>query len=173
MAVSNRLALNAENGYYRRIADVINAEKQPGDLIWAPQMSIFWGAAWYLVGPNWGSPLAISAPFRPQSGWWRVFEWLGPDRVQQLRLIPTGQVINMRDGTPIVTGIENVDRIAVAKRVWLITYAPRDDIPVGIPGNSIGPLQRMKSLSFSALQLTLYAPSGLSYWKEKDWKPYE
>jgi len=157
MAVVNRLALDATNGYYGRVASAIAHEKQAGDVVWAPQGDIFWGMAWYLIGPDWGSPLAIATPFRPQSRWWKVFDWLGPDLVQNLGVLPTSQTITTSDGLPIMMGAESQPKVQQAKRVWLVTYAPRNDIPDTLPGEELGSMRKVRTLSFPPVQLDLYA----------------
>jgi len=161
MAVANRRAMNAENTYFRQAANVIVAEEQPGDVVWVPQSSMFWGMARYLAGPDWGSPLAISAPLRPQSRMWKIYDMLGPDLVNKLGLIPTSQSITAKDGMPILTALSSQPRAEEAKRLWVVAW-PRGDLPPGFPGDNLGPLRKTKSVRFPPIELDLYEPSGKS-----------
>lgn len=156
LAITNREIMNAANGYYRKTADIISTEKKPGDVVWAPQTDIFWGMAWYLAGAGWGSPTEINAPWRAQSGWWKLVDFIGRDRAERLHLIPHKQTIVAKDGLPIIVAPSSRARVEQARRVWLVTYAPRNDVPPDLPSNALGPLRRTRSFSFPPIQLNLY-----------------
>jgi len=138
---------------FREIAAFVRTQAQPGDVVYVPQMSIFWGMAWYLDGPNWGSPLAIAQAPSPE--WQRVYDRLGPTLVGALGLMPTTQVLKSGD-LVLVTGRNGVPANIPATRVWLVTYK-RADLPRGLPGDTLGALQRASTHPFSVLtDLTLY-----------------
>jgi hypothetical protein len=156
LAVSNRQAINPGEAYFGDVAALLKSDLKPGDVIWAPQGGVFWGVNRYMVGPRWGSPVTIAAPLRSQSGWYKIFDALGPEIVEKFALMPTTQSVLMADGTPIFVGAYSVPDISLARRVWLITYAPRNDIPPTLPGSHIGAFERIESNDFSPLQVNLY-----------------
>jgi hypothetical protein len=155
MAIANRFILNAHNDYYHQITRLIETEGQPGDVVWVPQADIFWGVSWYLAGPDWGTPAYFTEPLRPQSSWWKVFNYLGPERMKKLGLVPAAQSVETKNGFTIMTSSMNQSRAEQSKRVWLITY-PRTDLVTGPPQDTLGPLHRAQSFSFPPLQVNLY-----------------
>ena len=136
-------------------ARMIRAEARPGDVVMVPQLSMFWGMAWYLDGPDWGSPLAIAPlPSRP---WQAVYRRLGPHLVERLRLMPTGDTVAAPGGLTLLVGSDGsaVLRAAAAPGIWLVTRA-RADLPSGYPSSRIGALHEVEQRHVFALLLTLY-----------------
>jgi mannosyltransferase len=156
MGVGNRIAINTTETYYRDAVAVIKAGQQPNDVIWAPQASVFCGIAWYRAGPHWGSPVSITPPLRPGSRWYKLFDLLGPDLVAKLDLLPKSQSITTADGLKIMLAAESRPAAGQADRLWLVTFAPRNDLPPDLPGDHVGALERSRSLSFPPLQVDLY-----------------
>ena len=157
LGFTNRLTLNGVNNYYKPAVDVITSEKQAGDVVWVPQMSVFWGIAWYMAGAHWGNPVTVSEPFREGSGWWKLFDRMGPDLVRKLDLLPERQMITTPDGTQMFIGLKSEPTVTQAKRVWLVTFAPRNDVPADMPGDKLDTLHRVETHNYTQIQLNLYA----------------
>ncbi|HEX3755807.1 MAG TPA: glycosyltransferase family 39 protein [Rhizomicrobium sp.] len=151
MSIVTRLTHFVSSGFRDR-ANLIAANYRPGDLVYAPQQSVFWGAAWYLAGPNWGSPLSIAAAPSPQ--WQRVYRKLGPALVRALHLMPDTQLLD-RGGIKILSGNESGGQAAGASRVWMLTM-PRVDLKAGYPPATFNGLPQQWS-DHNHTWLTLYA----------------
>lgn len=160
MAIADREILNASNTYFKKSVVIISAQEKPGDVVWAPQQDVFCGMAWYLAGAGWGSPITVSAPLPPQSRRWKIFDFLGPYLTEKLQLIPKYQAITAKGGLPILVSAASRAQAEQAKRVWLVTFAPRGDLPADLPGDALGPLRRSESFSFPPVQLNLYELPG-------------
>jgi mannosyltransferase len=65
---------------YLAAAQEIRAGLKQGDIILVPETEAFWGLAWYLIGPDWGSPLAVQdvSPESLSEKWTNILNWLGP-----------------------------------------------------------------------------------------------
>jgi hypothetical protein len=109
-----------------------------------------------MIGPHWGSPLDVHAPLRPQSRWWKILDWLGPDLVTELHLMPVTQSVTTKNGTALIIGTTSEPRAERAKRVWLITYGPRDDLPADLPMQQLGLLRLENFFLYPPLRVTLY-----------------
>lgn len=153
LCIDTRLTVRESEGY-RPLADLIRANLKPGDIVYAPQPSIFGGLAWYLEGPNWGSPLAIAAKPSPQ--WRKVYDKLGPQLVGILGLEPKTQFIRGKNATLLV-GNDSADQAAGATRVWLVTV-DRRDLKDGYPPPELNGLHPQWSKP-GRLRTTLYASS--------------
>jgi hypothetical protein len=88
---------------------------------------MFWGVNWYLVGPEWGSPLAIAE--RPNDRWQAIYRFLGPDVVDALGLNPKSQLLEYH-GAKIVTGYEELSRVIQGRTIWLVTYWNREAVEI-------------------------------------------
>ena len=132
---------------------MIRADARPGDIVYVPQQSMFWGMARYLVGPRWGSALAVSAP--PNPAWQRVYNRLGPGLVAMLHLQPVTQTLSTPDGLVLLVGPESPDRASSGRRVWLVTY-DRADLPVGFPPRALGGLKAGEPVLVGLLRVTLF-----------------
>ncbi|MBW8708302.1 MAG: glycosyltransferase family 39 protein [Alphaproteobacteria bacterium] len=118
-----------ETSGYSYLAKVFRNNYRPGDIIYVPQEANFWGIAWYLVGPGWGSPLRIAAP--PSAQWRKVYDKLGPGMVAQLGLMPETQILD-RNGFKLLTGPGSADQARGARRIWVVTL-PGGDPMTGQP----------------------------------------
>jgi mannosyltransferase len=125
----------------------------PGDVVYVPQASMFWGMAWYLAGPDWGSPLEVANPPSPQ--WQRVYARLGPKLVDLLHLMPATQALSLPTGVTLLTGNASVPAAENAKRLWLVTY-PRVDLLSGFPPDQLGSLQKREEIHYSRLVVSFY-----------------
>ena len=114
---------------------------------------MFWGMAWYLDGPNWGSALEVGGA--PSEKMERLFGWLGPTLVDGLGLRPKTHLISLPNGLVMVTGAQGDPVVDHASRVWLVTY-DRADLPPGMPPQRLGGLSRTKELRYSQLVVSLY-----------------
>lgn len=153
LSIDTRLTVRESEGY-RAVADLIRSNYKPGDIVYAPQPSIFGGLAWYLEGPHWGSPLAIAAKPSPQ--WRKVYDKLGPDLVAILGLEPKSQILHGKNVTLLV-GNDSADQAAGASRIWLVTVN-RADLKPGYPPRDLDGLASQWSQP-GRLQINLYASS--------------
>ena len=151
VSVATRLMVHVTSGFRDR-ANLIRANYRPGDMVFVPQWSTFEGMAWYLVGPDWGSPLAIAAPPSPQ--WRKLYGMLGPRLVRIMHLEPEGQLIN-RGGFRMLTGNESAGQAVGASRIWLLTE-PSIDLKPGYPPPVLNGLRQQWS-DHNHTWVTLYA----------------
>ncbi|HEX4272525.1 MAG TPA: hypothetical protein VHZ32_14110 [Rhizomicrobium sp.] len=151
VSIATRLMVHVSSGY-RDNAGLIRANWQPGDIVFVPQLSMFWGTAWYLAGSDWRSPLAIEAPPSPQ--WQKLFRLLGPRLVKIMHLTPEGQLLRAGD-IRILTGNDSAPQAQGARRIWLLTV-PRADLKPGYPPPSLNGLTPQWS-DRTHLWVTLYA----------------
>jgi hypothetical protein len=138
---------------FRAAAQMIRVDQQSGDVVYVPQQSMFWGMAWYLIGPDWGSALAVSGA--TDAPWRRVYQRLGPRLIALLHLEPTTQILVAPHGLVLLVGPTSQDQAAKAHRIWLVTY-DRADLPAGFPPASLGALTRGTSTPIQQLTVTLY-----------------
>ncbi|HKU55225.1 MAG TPA: glycosyltransferase family 39 protein [Rhizomicrobium sp.] len=136
LCIDTRLTVRESEGY-RALTDLIRANYKPGDIVYAPQPSVFGGLAWYLEGPRWGSPLEIAAKPSPQ--WRKVYDKLGPELVGILGLEPKTQFIRGKNVTLLV-GNGSADQAKGASRVWLVVVS-RADLAPGYPPADLNGLQ--------------------------------
>jgi hypothetical protein len=149
-------SIDVKSTNFGAAAAVIRSNAQAGDVVYAPQPSMFWGMAWNLAGPDWGSPLAI-AP-EPSQQWRAVYRRLGPDIVRKLGLWPSSQSLPAGRVTLLV-GKDSFTIARRAPRLWLITY-PRADLPAETLDKAQGNLDRVAIWRFGynkSLSLALYA----------------
>ncbi len=151
--IATRLTVHITS-HFRDAANLIAANYRPGDVIFVPQPSIFWGMAWDLAGPDWGSTFAIAAKPSPQ--WLSVYRKLGPRIVEALHLMPDTQVLE-KNGYRIVVGTESADQTADARRIWLVTL-PRADLPRDYPPPALNGLTLQWQDKYQ-IWTTLYAPT--------------
>ena len=142
---------------YRETADRLRPALRAGDVVYAPQLSMFWGMARYLDGPDWGDPLAVTNPPSPQ--WRRLYDRLGPSVVAATGLEPTTQSIPGPNGSTLLVGEDSLPQAARFERVWLVT-TPRADLPDGFPPDQIGGMARGASYKVHNLTVTLYEGSA-------------
>jgi hypothetical protein len=138
---------------YRGLANIIRKNYQPGDYVYVPQTPMFWGMAWYLLGPHWGSTLAIAPP--PSRQWQSIYARLGPRLVHELGLMPKSQLLN-ENGIEMLVGNDSIRQTRLASRVWLVTY-PRADLAPGFPPAALNGLPARWTEIQSDTRLTLYA----------------
>jgi mannosyltransferase len=116
ISVQERYSFRESSGY-RYLAQLVRSNYKPGDIVYIPQQSDFWGMAWYLAGPAWGSPLKIAAP--PSAQWRKVYSKLGRNTVAALGLMPETQLLD-KNGFKLLTGAAPASQTAGAKRIWLV-----------------------------------------------------
>jgi mannosyltransferase len=131
----------------------IMAAMRPGDVVYVPQGSMFWGMAWYLGGPNWGSALDVGGT--PSAKMQRAFGWLPPTLVAELHLMPKTHSVSLPNGLVLVAGSQRDPAVENASRVWLVTY-PRGDLPAGMPPPRLGSLSRKSEHQYSELVVSRY-----------------
>ena len=151
ITVQTRLTVRQSSGY-RYLADFIKANFETGDIVYIPQPSNFWGLAWYLDGPNWGSPLEIAAI--PSAQWRSVYRKLGPQMVADFKLNPKSQVLN-ENGIKLLVGNASSGQAKGASRIWLVTV-PRADLAAGYPPSVLNGLPQQWARHKNAW-VTLYA----------------
>jgi hypothetical protein len=140
---------------YQAAAQEIRADLKRGDVILVPEAEAFWGLAWYLVGPNWGSPLAVQDP-SPDSvseKWTRILDWLGPSWRARLNLEPRTRVVP-HDGADLIVGLSVSQLVENAKRVWLVNYANNRHPRVRVSG-----FQEYQQKAFGSLTVQLLTVS--------------
>ncbi len=153
ICIATRLTVRDSEGY-RALANLIRANYKAGDIVYVPQPSIFGGLAWYLEGPDRGSPLGIAPPPSPQ--WRKVYDRLGPRLVAMLGLEPQSQILHGKNATLLI-GNDSADQAAGAARVWLVTVE-RGDLKDGYPPPELNGLRPQWSKP-GRLRTTLYASS--------------
>ena len=110
---------------YLRAGQYMNRHAQAGDVVVIPSVSVYWGVMRYVVGGDWGQPLAIM-PLQHNPQWRSLIEKMGPKVATALHLYPqTDQVVHA--GVTYVIGPDATRQTVAAKRVWLIN---KDNYPV-------------------------------------------
>jgi mannosyltransferase len=106
---------------FKAAAALITAEMQSGDVVYVPLNFAFWGMAWYAIGPDWGSPLAIQggSALDCNDRWCAILHRLGPVWRQRLHLQPLTNVINYH-GVEFIVGWAVPPQVLRARRVWLV-----------------------------------------------------
>jgi len=154
VSLATRLTVFESSGY-RYMAKLIRANYRAGDIVFIPQQSYFWGLAWYMEGPDWGSPLTVAAP--PSAQWQSVYAKLGQHLVATLDLMPKTQMVSGH-GVTILTGNNSASQAQQSSRIWLVTV-PRADLKAGYPPATLNGLSQ-KWAGHHGTWLTLYAPSA-------------
>jgi hypothetical protein len=116
---------------YRAAAEEIRSGLKPGDVIFVPEAESFWGIAWYLAGPDWGSPLAVQDQSDFSEKWTTILERLGPLWRARLHLEPRTRFI-FYDHSTMVVGLNIPPIVANAKRVWLVNETNNRHSPVNL-----------------------------------------
>lgn len=82
---------------FRRAAIELPTDMPPLIDVYVPSNVRFWAMARYLVGPSWGSMLAIQDPSKPDksSTWESIYKRLGDEWLQRLGLKPTQRWIEL------------------------------------------------------------------------------
>jgi hypothetical protein len=141
---------------YHAAAQEIRANLKEGDVILVPETEAFWGLAWYLIGPSWGSPLAVqdSSPESVSEKWARILDWLGPVWCARLNLEPRTRVVS-HNGTDLIVGLSDSPRVENAKRLWLVNYANNRHPHVRLPG-----FEESQRTAFGSLTVQLFTLSA-------------
>ncbi len=138
---------------FRAVSDLIRSDAKAGDMVYAPQQSIFWGLARYMGTDRQGWQLEVAPPLTDQ--WRRMYNRLGPWFVTTFDLAPRTQILATRSGLPLVVGNESIPLVSHAHRVWLVTYR-RADLPADFPPSRIGELHPRFTTSIGFLDVVLY-----------------
>lgn len=141
---------------FRAASAIIAAAARPGDIIYVPQSSIFWGMARYLGTDRRGWQLEVAPVLNER--WRRMYDRLGPRFVATFELEPRSQTLQSLAGPTLLIGNESLEEAARAPRVWLVTYA-RADLPPDFPPPALGALRPGEARPVGELQLRLYAPA--------------
>ena len=137
---------------YRAAARMIQADLRPGDVIFIPEFEAFWGVAWYLIGPDWGSPLAVqdTAPASLSEKWNRILDRLGPVWRARLHLAPRTRMLS-HDGAVMVIGLSIPQVVADARRVWLVNIANNRHPYLELPGFAQREREEFRALTVQLL----------------------
>jgi hypothetical protein len=143
---------------YPAAADKIRAGLIQGDVILVPEAEAFWGLAWYLIGPNWGSPLAVqdASPESVSDKWTIILDWLGPDWRARLHLEPHTRIVSY-NGTTLVVGLSTSPIVTNAKRVWLVNHGNNRHPHIQLPD-----FDEWERQNFGAVTVHLLTASGAS-----------
>jgi hypothetical protein len=132
---------------------MIAAQSKPGDIVYAPQQSIFWGMARYMAPSRRGWQLQVAPNTTPQ--WRRVYDRLGKTAVAYLGLEPATQILPASNGISLLVGNESLTQARAAPRLWLVTYR-RADLPADFPPAQIGGLKPRPAIQVGFLRIQLY-----------------
>ena len=138
---------------FREASRLIEAQARPGDIVYVPQESMFWGMARYMGPGRRAWQLQVAPALTPQ--WQRMFDRLGPRFVAAFDLRPETQTLAMPSGPDLLVGTASLGTAARAGRVWLVTYA-RADLPDDYPPAAIGRLKPISTSAMGFLQIRLY-----------------
>jgi mannosyltransferase len=138
---------------FRAATEFIRSSAKPGDVVYAPQQSMFWGMARYMGTDRRGWQLQIAPSLTDQ--WRRVYDRLGSRLVSWFELEPQTQVLATQSGLSLIVGNASVGIASQAHRVWLVTYQ-RADLPLDFPPPNIGGLRPALVKSIGFLHVELY-----------------
>lgn len=107
---------------YRDLANYLREHVTASEFVYVPELTMFWGVARYLDGPQWGNPLQVQDPLdvnRLQS-WKRIYDRLGTERLNALHLVPQTRRL---DGfkTPLITGWTPFAQLDATPTYWVVT----------------------------------------------------
>ena len=140
---------------FRAATAMIEAQARPGDIVYVPQQSMFWGMARYMDPDRRAWQLQIAPGLTPE--WRRMYDRLGPWFVSTFKLEPQGQILQPPSGPPLLVGNDSLQQAAQAHRVWLVTYSLRRvDLPRWFPAATIGTLRPSTTATTGFLNITLY-----------------
>jgi len=95
--------------------------KEARDIVYMPEYTTFWAMSRYLVGPQWGDPLAVQDPVNQDRSeiWPKIYQRLGPQRLELLHLKPLTRRV---DGfkVPLFIGWSPLPEVAIAQSVWIV-----------------------------------------------------
>ena len=109
--------LNRSTSPYQALGDKLKAELQPGDVVVVVKPYLYWAVARYAIGPQWGAPLDVLPA--PVGSWANLIQRLGPERAEQLRLVPRTQEV-VHGGVRFIIGDDARQASAGAARVWVV-----------------------------------------------------
>jgi hypothetical protein len=138
---------------FKAASVMIEARSKPGDVVYVPQQSIFWGMARYMAPAQHGWQLRVAPQVTPQ--WRRVYNHLGPGIVKELGLEPLTQSLPAPNGVSLLVGNDSLVAARAAARVWLVTYR-RADLPNDFPPAQMGSLKPEAPSQIGFLRIQLY-----------------
>jgi len=106
---------------YREAAAYLREHVQAGDIVYMPEYTTFWAMSRYLVGPEWGDPLAVQDPVNQDRSeiWPKIYQKLGPQKLELLHLKPQTRRV---DGfkVPLFIGWSPLPEASTAQSVWVV-----------------------------------------------------
>lgn len=115
---------------FKPAGEYLQAHAQPGDVVVAPSLSVFWGVLRYSGQPAWGEPLTVM-PLTSNSVWTRIKQKLGPTVSERLGLNPTTDTVEIR-GVRYVIANQPASQPAAGGRIWVV-HRVRYIEPVTLP----------------------------------------
>jgi hypothetical protein len=115
-------AVTAHKMQYRELADYLREQVVPSEFVYVPEMSMFWGVARYLVGPDWGNLLRVQDPrdVNRFASWKRIYDRLGAERLKTLHLVPeTRRLEGFR--APLIIGWSPFPELYATPSYWVVT----------------------------------------------------
>ena len=121
---------------YRESAAYLNQHAKPGEIVFAPDDPDFWGIARYLIGPNWGSILAVE-DIADKHRKFRLMNWLethahvSGSRLKALGLAPVTRELDNYHRMLFI-GNSPLPQASSPTVVWLVTRDGSDlaDLPL-------------------------------------------
>jgi hypothetical protein len=106
---------------YREAAAYLREHVEAGDIVYMPEYTTFWAMSRYLVGPEWGDPLAVQDPVNQDRSeiWPKIYQKLGPQKLELLHLKPQTRRV---DGfkVPLFIGWSPLPEASIARSVWVV-----------------------------------------------------
>lgn len=106
---------------YRELASYLAAHAAPGQLVYAPVGSIFWGLNRYLIGPDWGSIIKTQdiVELGGLKRWRGVQGLVGSSKLGRLGLMPESRRLDSFR-IPLYTGTSPLPDLPNVQGMWVI-----------------------------------------------------
>jgi hypothetical protein len=133
-------------------AAFLDSRREAGDVVIAPDTTVFWGLARQYLGPDWGSPLRVQASDPPER-WADIRAKLGPEWWRRLGLEAEGDAAGP-DGRRLLVGWGALPEATAAPRIWLAQVPPLETEPLAKLG-----WRAVEEHDFKGLKLSLWRPA--------------